>query len=164
MIVDYEPDHLLKLNWQGEQLHSGAKTRGHAEVVATGWCAYTALGARGKPLICAGIIELWPGRAMAWAAFDWAARPVMLEAHRRALAELDRCPYKRVEMYARPGFAEAVKWAKLLRFDLESCMKHGAPDGSDLLVYARFKRSRAVRELLWNSRPYSSELQRQSAQ
>lgn len=145
MIVPFEPEHLVNIRYQPGQA-GGFQSRENAEAVAQGWCAYSAIH-DGRALICAGITELWPGRAMAWAAFDYAARPVFLEAHRRTLLEIDRAPYNRLEMYVRPGFAEAARWAELLGFTLESCMKRGAPDGKDLLVYTAFKQSRAAREL-----------------
>lgn len=151
MIVDFEPDHLLQLRFQKDQQGFGAQTRSNAESVAQGWSQKTAFLTPDQPLACAGISELWPGRAMAWAALDYDAGPVLREITKACRVELDRCPYKRIEMYVRPGVVAAVKWAKMLGFELESRMQYGAPDGTDLLVYVRFKRSRAVRELLWNS-------------
>lgn len=136
MIVDYEPDHLLAIQWQKEQ-QGYATTRSHAEAVAHSWRAKTALQ-DGIPVMCAGIMEVWQNRAMAWAAVDWRVnRATFMEAHRAMQAELDRAPFRRLEMYVKPGFAQAWRWAQVLGFHYESIMKAGAPDGGDLVVFAR---------------------------
>lgn len=147
MIVPFEPEHLLQIRHQEQQKHA-INSLEHARAVAMGYCAWTALDDRSKkPLICAGIIELWPGRAMCWASLDFAAKPVMLGAHRHALQELDRSPFKRLEMYVLPDFFPALRWAQMLRFEYESCMEKASPDGRDLLVFKRIKRGAVARRL-----------------
>lgn len=136
MLVDYEPEHLINLEWQPQQAGYGS-SRVHAEAVAQGYSAYTVLQ-DGMPVICAGLMELWKGRAMAWAAFDYRADGhSLLIAHRRIQRELARAPFRRLEMYVKPGFLEAWRWAEMLGFTLESTMRAGAPNGGDLFVFVR---------------------------
>ena len=147
MIVDYEPEHLLQIRHQ-EWQRGALQTMEHARALTLGHCAYTALcNDTGRALICAGICELWTGTGMCWASFDINARPAMLESHRRTLEELDRAPFKRLEMYVLPGFSEALRWARMLRFELECLKECGSPDGRDILVFKRIKRGMATRRL-----------------
>jgi hypothetical protein len=147
VIVPYEPHHLLAIRHQSWQAGAN-QTLEHAEVMARGHCAYTALcDTTERPLICAGIMELWPGRAMCWASFDFEARPVMMQAHRRTRLELDRAPFKRLEMYVLPGFMQAWRWAEMLGFKLECLMECGSPEGNDLYVFKRIKRGAAFQRL-----------------
>lgn len=146
MIIDYTPEHLLSIQWQREQGGYGT-TRAHAEGVACGWRQKTALQ-DGIVVACAGILPIWEGRAMAWAAIDYRIRrATFLEMHRAMLAALDVAPFKRLEMYVKPDFPEAWRWAQRLGFTCESRMQAGAPDGKDLWVFTRI-RGRAVREKL----------------
>ena len=147
MIVDYKPEHLLEIRHQ-EWQRGANQTMEHAQAMMHGHCAYTAIGkAAGRALICAGIMELWPGRAMCWASFDFEARPVMVQAFLRMRRELDRSPFKRLEMYVVPGFIQAWRWAEMLGFKLESTMEAGSPDGRDLFVFKRIRRGAAFRRL-----------------
>lgn len=147
MLVAYEPWHLLEIRHQPWQ-QGANQTIEHAQGLAASHCAYTALCDRtGRPLACAGIIEIWHQRAMCWTALDHEARPVMLQAHRRMMAELDRAPFKRLEMYVVPGFIEAWRWAELLGFAVESTLEAGSPDGRDLFVFKRIKRGKATQRL-----------------
>lgn len=146
-IVAYEPRHLLELRHQ-EWQRGSTYTLADAEILMQGHCAFTALcDVSGRPLVCAGIVPLWPNRAMCWANLDIDARPVMLQAHRRTLTEIDRAPFKRLEMYVVPGFVSAWRWAEMLGFKLESVMEAGSPSGKDLFVFARIKRGKVAERL-----------------
>lgn len=147
MIVPYEPEHLLEIRHQRWQA-GATQTIEHARSLALSHAAYTALHPQScRPLICAGIIEMWTNRAMCWASFDYEAKPVMAEAFLRMRKEIGQAPFKRLEMYVTPGFIEAWKFADLLGFTLEGTMEAGSPDGRDLFVFKRIKRSAAVRRL-----------------
>lgn len=147
MIVPFEPEHILGIrnhSWQ----RGATQTLRHGEELARGHCAYTALcGHTGRPLICAGIVPLWPHRAMCWASFDVDARPVMVEAHRRTLAEVQAAPFTRLEMYVIPDFIPGIRWARMLGFTLECVTEAGSPDGRDILVFKRIRRGTAVERL-----------------
>lgn len=137
MIIPYEPEHLLSLKFQPGQVATNQTTE-NARAMALGGIAMTAI-ADGRPLACAGILELWPGRGMAWAALDADAGRVMVEITRRMRLELARTPFRRVELYAHPTFPAAIRWAHMLGFEFETCMRCGDPGGGDLLVFRRIK-------------------------
>ena len=147
MIVDYEPEHLLEIRHQDWQ-RGANQTIEHARSLTLGHCAYTAIcNDTKRPLVCAGIAELWTGTAMCWASFDVDARSVIVEAHRRTRQELDRAPFKRLEMYVLPGFWQAWRWAHMLGFQVECLKECGSPDGRDIYVFKRIKRGQATRRL-----------------
>lgn len=149
MIIPLEPDHILELTFQPGQ-HAIDQTRETAETLAGGYRAMTAVH-NGGPLACAGLIEVWAGRALAWAALDVRAGRVLTEITRRMREELDAAPFRRVEMYVYPGFAQAARWAFMLGFEFEAVMVAGAPTGEDLLVFRRLRRASA-REVIMGGR------------
>lgn len=149
MIIEYEPAHLLAIQWQRGQEGFGS-TEAHAKAVATSWSVKTAVQ-DGIVVACAGIMEVWAGRGMAWAAIDHRiSRKTLLEVHRAVMPELDRAPFHRLEMYVKPGFAAAWRWAEALGFSYESTLRKGSPDGSDLFVFARLNGGLATAQLKGN--------------
>jgi hypothetical protein len=84
---------------------------------------------------------------MCWASFDVDARPVMVEAHRRVLREVEAAPFTRLEMYVIPDFTAGIRWARMLGFRLECLTEAGAPDGRDILTFKRIKRGPALERL-----------------
>jgi hypothetical protein len=147
MIIPFDPEHILAIRnhpWQ----RGSSQTLAHGEALAQGHCAYTALCPRtGRPLVCAGIVPLWPHRAMCWASFDAEARPVMVEAHRRTLREVEAAPFTRLEMYVIPDFVAGIRWAHMLGFVLECWTEAGSPDGRDILTFKRIRRGNALERL-----------------
>lgn len=157
-IIPYEPDHLLQIQHLQPGQDPAFLTETIAETLALGHAASTCL-VEDHIMACAGLMPLWRGRMMAWAVLDARTGPWILEITRAMRAELDRCPAARVEMYVKPGFWQAVRWAHMLGFCYESCMEAGHPaTGGDLWVFKRINdvRTPAVRKLsdgICNVRP-----------
>ncbi len=107
---------------------NGASSAENIRFLMSNGKTYTAL--RGdKPLMCAGLIEMWPGRAQAWALLSADIRLNLLALTRVAAIYLDNCPYHRVEA--------GVRWAELLGFRREGRMVKYGPDQADHWLYAR---------------------------
>ncbi len=92
----------------------------------------------------AGLIPLWPGRAMAWAlVVSTVDRRQMLTIHRWVNEFLDEAQqdkrYRRIEASVLDGFVQAQKWVERLGFQREGYMKCYDPDGRDHHLYARVK-------------------------
>ena len=156
MIVPFKPEHLLNIDIQ-QQESSRFQTERHAETLAQGYCAFTCLNVDSVPMACAGLMPMWPGRAMAWASLSFQVRPYLKAITRRVLIELDCAPFTRIEMYIRPGFHQAVRWATVhLGFKYESTMERGGTDGQDLWVFVRINdlSSPAVKRLKHGSDPF----------
>ncbi len=111
----------------------------HAEALAAPkGNAYAAL-VDGQPVAAAGVVELWTGRAHAWALIGEDAGPHMLHITRATRSFLDRLPCRRVEMAVDAEFPQAIRWACMLGFTCETPepMRRYTPDGRDAYLFAR---------------------------
>lgn len=88
---------------------------------------------------CAGVQELEPHRATAWALIHKDIGTRFFKFHKAVLSFLDECKYHRVEMATQDGFRDAERWAEMLGFKWEGCMQKYFPDGSLGNLYARVK-------------------------
>lgn len=139
-IVPFKPEHLTALRLQGMQ--AGAQplmTVEHGNQLAgmTG-LAYTALDA-GEPIGCAGVIELWHGRAYAWAYLSDRAlqqfKPVHRAVHDFLCVAAAR--WGRIEMAIEPSHAAAKRWAFHLGFEFENVARKWTPDGRTVELWSR---------------------------
>lgn len=107
--------------------------------------AFTAL-AGGRPVVVAGMAQIWSGRAIAWALVSRHAGSHMRALTRAAVDVFEACEYQRVELYVDAEWQEAQRWARLLGFHaetprpLQACL----PGGLDAFLYARVKTARAT--------------------
>lgn len=105
--------------------------------------AYTAFSRAGEPLACAGLMDIWSGRAMAWSFISERAGPHMVGVTRAVKRFLDLKAPRRTEMYVDAGFEAGYRWAELLGFEREGYLKSFDADGRDQVLFARIKRSTA---------------------
>lgn len=94
-----------------------------------------------KCLGAAGIIPVFPHRAMAWALLSRHIGPYMHPATKKVRRFLALSPVPRIEMTVRADFEAGHKWARLLGMRLETpepLRKYGA-NGEDEMIYARVK-------------------------
>lgn len=137
-VVVFRPEHLAALKLQAAQ--SSAQplmTAQHGgEIAAAPGRAWTALS-DGQPLMCAGMIELWSGRAYAWAYISGAALGQFKVLHRTTLELLASAPWRRVEMAVDVSHTEAKRWAWHLGFEHEGTHRAWTNDGRDVEMWAR---------------------------
>ncbi|MFO1188511.1 MAG: GNAT family acetyltransferase [Alphaproteobacteria bacterium] len=92
-------------------------------------------------LVCAGLARRWPGRTVGWALLSHKIRPNrFLAVHRLIAAALDRAEMRdpgRIEVQIDPSHAAALRWARLLGFEVEGRMCRYLPDGRDMILMAR---------------------------
>lgn len=137
-VVKFKPAHLdeLRLQPAQEYLSAFVGRPGYGqELVEAGPC-YT-VRRDGRIICCAGVVNLWTGRASAWALLSWDAGKSMMGLHREVLKFLDRCEIRRVEAYVYPGFEPGHRWARMLGFEFEGLMRAFGHDGGDMAMYAR---------------------------
>lgn len=93
----------------------------------------------GKPIAAGGLVELWKGRAHAWALLGKEAKDHLLPITRAIRKHLARVPYKRVEMAVDAGFPQAIHWAFMLGFECETPepMRAYSPEGRACYLFAR---------------------------
>lgn len=137
-IVPFLPEHFVALQAPATQR---AWVEENAAALAQGpGDARTAL-LDGRPIACAGVIELWPGRGYAWALLDRSSGRHMLPITRAVRGFLDSAPWRRVEMAVDAKFLAGCRWADLLGFVRETPapMRAFAPNGADCFLYARVR-------------------------
>lgn len=88
---------------------------------------------------CAGVCEIEPHRATAWALIHEEIGRRFFVFHKGVIAFLDDCKYQRVELATQDGFTESERWAEMLGFKWEGCMEKYFPDGALGNLYARVK-------------------------
>jgi hypothetical protein len=140
LIIPYKPEHALAIKLQ-EWQKDICVTPENAEVLSHGLCAWTCLNdATRAPVACAGLLPVWEHRALAWSLISRDAGRSMNEITRKILEVLDECTFRRIEMYVRPGFHEAFRWAVLLGFEFEAVLEAADPAGGDMVLFKRVKR------------------------
>jgi len=101
--------------------------------------AYTAIDGD-EILACAGVIELAPGRAGAWAYLSQNVGNRMRGVTKAVKSFLDLADYRRIEMDVDCDFAQAHRWARMLGFEMECERRRKfTPDGRDCALYARVR-------------------------
>ena len=95
--------------------------------------------AHGRVLGIGGFVDQGAGRAHAWVLFANKIGHAFIALHRAARRELERAPYRRIELVTWYGFCEAHRWAQMLGFQPEARLEAWFPDGSDGLLWRRLK-------------------------
>jgi hypothetical protein len=91
---------------------------------------------------CAGVQEVWAGRAVAWALLSDSAGPNFAAIHRAVHGFLKQCPWQRVEAFVDADFEAGQRWMRMLGFTNETPdapMRKYTPDGKDCFLYSRVK-------------------------
>lgn len=141
-IVKFQASHLAALELQEAQKYFHADCGGpdYGQALAASPFSFSAV--EGKRVIgCAGVHEVWAGRAVAWALLSKDAGPHFRTIHRAAKGFIEQAPWRRIEMMVEGGFAAGHRWAKLLGFACETPagMPGYSPTGVDFYLYSRVK-------------------------
>lgn len=134
-IVPLERDHLKEISVQPAQAAEYAHADALASPLGMGWAALV----DGEPVACAGLVEVWEGRAYAWAILSDNAGPYMLPLTREIRSKLDAAPFRRIEMAVDADFDAGARWAEMLGFRCETPAPMAAylPNGRAAYLYAR---------------------------
>lgn len=92
----------------------------------------------GDVIACAGTIQQWPGRHVAWAYLSHTSGPHMGWITRQVRKNLEGVQ-GRIELTVRADFEAGLRWAKLLGFDIETPrLRQFGPAGEDHVGFVRF--------------------------
>lgn len=135
-VRDFEPAHLALITPQpGQQIEVNADSL--AGFFGRGWTGFVG----DRVVVCAGLIDVWPGRAYAWALLSADAGPHLLSITREIRSRLAATPCRRIEMAVDASFEPGRRWAVRLGFRLENPegepMRAYLPNGRDAYLYAR---------------------------
>jgi len=135
IVVPFEALHLRMIRVQPSQIAEYAHADALDSPTGLAWTAF----ADGEPLACAGLVEVWEGRAYAWAILSVDAGRYMLALTRGIRSRLAAAPFRRIEMAVDAGFAAGARWAQLLGFRCETPepMTAYLPNGRAAYLYAR---------------------------
>lgn len=135
-LVPFKAEHLAAIRREGSE--SDWVTVGQAKHLE-GVGAFTGL-ADGEVVFCAGVVELWKGRFLAWSYIGERAPRYWKSIHKTVKVFLQELPARRVELHVRAGFYGGRRWAERLGFEVE-CERLRAffPDGSDAVAYVMVK-------------------------
>jgi len=93
-----------------------------------------------KVLACAGVTEVWPGRAEAWALLDKNLKDDFIKVHNQVKKFLENVDVDRVEALVDADFKEGLRWVKALGFKVEApCMKKFGKLGEDMVLLSRVR-------------------------
>jgi hypothetical protein len=138
-IVPFRPEHLAAIRLQGVQASAQPMMtveHGRQLIEQPGSLARTLL-VDGVPMACAGLIELWRGRAYAWAYLSEGWERFARAVHRACLDNLQACRWRRVEMAVDVRYPQGKRWAWHLGFEFEGVARAFTPDGRDCEIWAR---------------------------
>lgn len=88
---------------------------------------------------CAGLIDVWPGRAQAWALLSSECRPHLLPITRYVLRVLAAHPARRIEATVTADFIPGCRWLERLGFVQEAELRNYDPAGHTHRLYARLR-------------------------
>ncbi len=90
-------------------------------------------------IACAGVVELWSGRAQVWSLLSVQMPQYRKTIHRAVKTFLMNYCVRRLECVVDPRSETALRWARHLGFRYESTMQGYTPLGDDQLMYVRME-------------------------
>jgi len=136
----YKAEHLATLDLQqGQQYIYTYLSPELRQALESKW-SYSALDGD-EVVCCAGLIEFWSNRAVAWAYLSENITPRrFVVIHKMVQRFLDACPFDRVEAAVDVYFEPGHRWVEALGFTLEApSMRKFRPDGGASALYARVR-------------------------
>jgi hypothetical protein len=95
----------------------------------------------GQPMVCSGVVILWPGLAEGWALTSSLAAQYPLAFHRVIKHKLNELisanNLRRVQVAIPETHQVSCRWITHLGFNCEGIMPKYGPDGADYLRFAR---------------------------
>lgn len=134
----FHVEHLKAMQLQPSQAGRAHLLKGEVLDFLSGLEAYTAF-VGDKPMACCGLVDIWPGRAMAWAFIAEDVGRHMVGVTKAVRRFLDLKAPRRCEMYVDAGFEPGYRWAELLGFTREGYLRAFDADGRDQVLYARVR-------------------------
>jgi hypothetical protein len=141
-IVAFKAIHLQWLELQQAQAYLSADFAQpeQARLIEQAGNSFTAM-VGGKVIACAGTVEIWTDRAVAWALISKDAGRNMVGLHKAVAGYFSAAKYKRIEAWVDEGFEPGMRWLRLLGFTLETPtpMRGFRPDGGSCFLFSKVK-------------------------
>lgn len=138
-IVPFISSHVFGLTLQDAQRSFYDKfTPEYARALELAGGGHTAL-IDGHPVACAGVIEQWHGRGLAWALLGNDSGPHFVRIVRGMRRALNLAQFRRVEANVDAEFGAGIRLAEMLGFEVESKMRKFTPEGRDAFMFVRIR-------------------------
>lgn len=139
-IVPFEPWHLhgLRLQRSQESLMPLLTDEHGQAIQQAGPCFSAFVGY--DVIACAGIIQLWPGRAQVWSLLSDQLPTYYRTIHRAVKRYVRAYRVRRLECLVDPRHPDAVRWAVHLGFHYEATLRAYDMQGNDQAMYVRLQR------------------------
>jgi RimJ/RimL family protein N-acetyltransferase len=138
-IRPFHVEHLKALKLQPSQRQLGPSLNEEVYEFLSTLDAYTAFAPDGEPLACAGLMDIWPGRAMVWSFISENAGRHMVGVTRAVRQFLDLKAPRRIEAYVDADFPAGHRWIEMLGFTREGYLHAFRPDGGDQILYSKVR-------------------------
>lgn len=140
IVVPYKPEHLVSMVLQPSQTYLQRFITPEVAATVATHPAFTGLVGE-KVIGCAGVINVWEGRGIAWAYLARDAGTYMPAITKAVKRFLEASPLRRIEMNVDLEFEQGHRWANMLGFRLEAGrMEAYRPDGGTCSLYARVRK------------------------
>jgi len=139
IIIPFKPEHLKTLVLQDSQAWMGDKLKPEygASLIKAGPC-FTAMDGD-EVLACAGVMNIWEGRVLAWALISDNAGKRFVRIVKAIKRFIDAHQAVRIEATVDVDFEEGHRLMKILGFEYEGTARKYLPDGRTVCLYARIK-------------------------
>lgn len=138
-VVKFKKSHLDQMEIQPEARHMMSLSFEDLTRLENDRFSMTGIG-DGRVVVCAGVIEHWPGRGEAWFVFDMNSRDYFINIHKCTKRFVELCPVKRIEAVVNCDFEAGHRWVKIFGFQLEAeRMKNYGVNGEDCSLYSLVK-------------------------
>jgi len=140
-IVPFQPAHLDALAQAPAAAMLQARPEIHGALAASG-LNWTAVDGH-RVIMSAGIVPVWPGRALAWAMVGAVPRrrwPAITARVGQAIEEGHAAGYRRIEATVLHGFTAGHRWLQRLGFELRCFLPAYDTEGRDHWLYDRVRR------------------------
>lgn len=137
-VVPFKAEHMRRMALQKAQEGNLAwMAPDHLEIMEELPQAFTLLDGD-EVLVCAGVVEYWPGRGTCWTFLSGSIGKRFLKAHHLVKDALATFDYRRLECEVDCRFEQGHRWVKSLGFEREvERARCYFPDGSDATLYAK---------------------------
>lgn len=112
----------------------------HGRALVAAGPAWSAIGADGAVLVCAGISEIFPGlQGVAWSLVGARIGRAHVAITRFARATIANSPLRRIEAIVRADQHKGREWAKAVGLELNTVMMAWGPDSSPHFLFERVR-------------------------
>jgi len=143
-IVPFQPEHLSRINLQGQQRRAFASlTPEWLQMLAQGGPSVSAL-VETRIIGSAGIVVQSADAGFLWGAISQDAGPYFIQLHRAACRLLAMPKLQRIEAVTEIDFAAGRRWLELLGFECEGRFSKDGANGEDHFRYVWTASGRSI--------------------